>query len=40
MFASQTLMRTNDLTNAEIKAVQEILVQLSKKFDAKERAQA
>lgn len=40
MFASQVLMKTNDLNADEIEAVQEILVQLSKKFDAKARAQS
>ncbi len=32
MFASQVLMKTNDLTEAEIEAVQEMLEQLTKKF--------
>ena len=32
MFASRILMKTNDLTNAEIKAVREMLEQLTRKF--------
>lgn len=32
VFASQSLMRTNDLTDAEIEAVQETLGQLTRKF--------
>ncbi len=32
MFASQILIKTNDLTNIEIKAVREMLGQLTKKF--------